>query len=141
MGVFERSKTGRLHFHALMFIPRGEMRGTLKTITDYSTSDKKMRVTTINSFFEKRFGRNDFTKIDTMKLMRDSTIRYLLKYIAKSDEPIFYSRGIPTYLYVDLPEEEVITQFGDILVKYVFFDNILQNYESKPIKYHRLNIH
>ena len=128
MGVFERSKSGRLHFHALMYIPKGEMKGELKIIKDYSTSDKKMRTTTINTFFEKRFGRNDFVKINSKDLMKDNTIDYLLKYIAKSDEPIFYSRGIPTYLYIELPNDEVVSQFGEMLIKYVFYDDILEHH-------------
>lgn len=128
MGVFERSKSGRLHFHALMYIPKSEMKGELKTIKDYSTSDNKMRITTINTFFESRFGRNDFTKINSKDLMKDNTIEYLLKYISKSDEPIFYSRGIPTYLYVELSNDEVVSQFGEMLIKYVFYDDILEHH-------------
>ncbi len=128
MGVFERSKIGRLHFHALMYIPKGEMVGDLKVINDYSTSDKKMRITHINTFFEKRFGRNDFVRINSKELMHDNIISYLLKYISKSDEPIFYSRGIPTYLYVQLSDDEVILQFGDLLLKYIFTDDILEHH-------------
>lgn len=134
MGVFERSKTGRLHFHCLMYIPTGEMRGNLKIVRDYSTSDHKMRVTFVNTFFEERFGRNDFTQIDSKKLMKDRTIDYLLKYIAKSDEAIFYSRGIPTYLFYDLPDNEVITSFGKFVVKYVLTDEIVENYDNMKMR-------
>ena len=134
MGVFERSKTGRLHFHALMFIPKGQMKGELQEIKDYSTSDKKMRKTSINSFFEKRFGRNDFTKINSKELMQDNTISYLLKYISKSDEPIFYSRGIATYLFIELPDNEVVTQFGNMLIKYVLFDDILEHHATLQMR-------
>ncbi len=133
MGVFERSKVGRLHFHALMFIPKGEMRGEIKTIKDYATEDKRMRVAHVNTFFEKQFGRNDFIQINSKKLMKDNTINYLLKYIAKSDEPIFYSRGIATYHYLDLTEEDVICSFGDFIKKYVIFDEVIED-ESKILK-------
>lgn len=128
MGVFERSKVGRLHFHALMYVPKGEMRGNIILKKDYSTSDKKMRIAHINTFFEERFGRNDFIRISSKQLLKDNTINYLLKYIAKSNDFIFYSRGIPTYLYVDIEEDEVITSFGDMFVKYVLFDDILENH-------------
>jgi len=134
MGVFERSQSGRLHFHALFYIPNGEMKGEIREVKDYSTSDKKMRVANVNSFFEKRFGRNDFIKINSKLLMKDNTINYLLKYIEKSEEPIFYSRGIKTYHYISVSEEEIITTFGNIIKKYVFFDDILENYISIPMR-------
>ncbi len=127
MGVFERSKIGRLHFHCLMNIPSGSMKGKIVEIKDYSTSDKKMRITHINTFFEKRFGRNDFVRINSKELMHDNTISYLLKYISKSDEPIFYSRGIATFLFLQLTNNDVVTCFGDLLIRYVLFDDILEN--------------
>lgn len=134
MGVFERSQSGRLHFHALFYIPIGEMKGEIREVKDYSTNDKKMRVANVNSFFEKRFGRNDFIKINSKLLMKDNTINYLLKYIEKSEEPIFYSRGIKTYHYISVSEEEIISTFGNIIKKYVFFDDILENYISIPMR-------
>lgn len=134
MGVFERSQSGRLHFHALFYIPNGEMKGVIREVKDYSTNDKKMRVANVNSFFEKRFGRNDFMKINSKLLMKDNTINYLLKYIEKSEEPIFYSRGIKTYHYISVSEEEIISTFGNIIKKYVFFDDILENYISIPMR-------
>lgn len=127
MGVFERSKTGRLHFHALFYIPKGEMRGEIKEVKDYSTEDKKMRVAYVNTFFEDRFGRNDFIEIDLKKLMKDNTIDYLLKYISKSDEPIFYSRGIATYHYLDITDDDIICTFGEFVKKYVLFDEVLDD--------------
>lgn len=133
MGVFERSKVGRLHFHALMFIPKGEMRGEIKIIKDYSTEDKKMRVAHINTFFEKQFGRNDFIQINSKRLMKDNTINYLLKYISKSEEPIFYSRAIATYHYLDLTEEDVVCIFGDFVKKYVLFDDVIED-KSKIVE-------
>ncbi|MCH5179921.1 MAG: hypothetical protein J1F32_01750 [Erysipelotrichales bacterium] len=127
MGVFERSLKGRLHFHGLMYVPNGEMRGEIINKIDYSTSDKKMRITHINTFFEKRFGRNDFVEIDCKNLKHDGTINYLLKYISKSNEKIFYSRGIPTFLYIKFDEEDskyILCEFGEFVKKYVLFDDV-----------------
>ena len=62
--------------------------------------------------------------------MRDNTINYLLKYIAKSDERIFYSRGIKTYHFINLTSEDIITEFGEFVKKYVFFDDILENVDN-----------
>lgn len=131
MGVFERSKTGRLHFHALMYIPKGKMRGEIKLKKDYSTSDKRMRIANINTFFEERFGRNDFIKIDSKQLMKDNTIQYLLKYIEKNEEPIFYSRGIVTFHYLKLSENDIICTFGEFIKKYVLCDDVLENEEKE----------
>ena len=60
MGVWEISPNERLHFHGLLYIPEDGMVGELKVRKDYSTKQHKMQETTYNTFFEKRFGRNDF---------------------------------------------------------------------------------
>ena len=127
MGVFERSKNGRLHFHALMFIPEGAMRGKIEEIKDYSFSDKKIRSAFVNTYFLKRFGRNDFTEINSDEMMNNNTINYLIKYLEKSQERIVYSRGIATYLYIEASDDDVVCKFGKMIVKYVLFDNIIEN--------------
>lgn len=129
MGVFERGAEGRLHFHALFYIPKGQMKGKIEEKLIYSYKTKSMKIVHENTWFLERFGTNDFIKIDTQKLMRDNTINYLLKYIAKSDEPIFYSRDISTFLYVNASENDVITAFGDFVIKYVFFDDVVESNE------------
>ena len=63
MGVWEISPNERLHFHGLLYIPEDGMVGELKVRKDYSTKQHKMQETTYNTFFEKRFGRNDFREI------------------------------------------------------------------------------
>lgn len=134
MGVFERGAEGRLHFHALFNIPHGEMKGEIIEKRIYSYKTKGMRLVCENSWFLERFGTNDFIKIDTMKLMKDNTINYLLKYIEKSEEPIFYSRDIPTYLYLDITEDNIISCFGELVKKYVLFDDVLESCNSLPMR-------
>lgn len=62
--------------------------------------------------------------------MQSRQIEYLLKYIDKSDEPIFYSRGIKTYHFVSVTDDEIITSFGEFIKKYVFFDDVLENIDN-----------
>ena len=53
MGVFENApETERLHFHALMYIPDGEMIGSIYEKKDYNKKNGKMTTTRINTFFE-----------------------------------------------------------------------------------------
>lgn len=105
------------------------MKGKIEEKLIYSYKTKSMKIVHENTWFLERFGTNDFIKIDTQKLMRDNTINYLLKYIAKSDEPIFYSRDIPTFLYVNASEDDVISAFGDFVIKYVLFDDVVESNE------------
>ncbi|MCD7729276.1 MAG: hypothetical protein LUI60_05120, partial [Clostridia bacterium] len=44
MGVFEHApETGRLHFHGLLYVPSGEMVGTITEKSDYSTAKHEMQ--------------------------------------------------------------------------------------------------
>lgn len=127
MGVFERSESGRLHFHALFYIPKGAMKGDISEVKDYSTGDKRMRTSHVNSFFEKRFGRNDFVPISNDNQEKSSISNYILKYITKSNDKIFYSRGIPTYLFIQLKDNEekyIICEFGQFVKYYILFDDV-----------------
>ena len=72
MGVFERApETGRLHFHALLYVPQGEMIGAITEVQDYSTKAHKMQTTHSNSFFADRFGRNDFAELSPAEMKQD----------------------------------------------------------------------
>ena len=64
MGVWERGKdTGRLHFHALMYIPDGELVGSFEELTDYNKKTGRQKTITQNTFFAEKFGRNEFDNI------------------------------------------------------------------------------
>lgn len=126
MGVFERApETGRLHFHGLLYIPDGELIGTITEKTDYSTAQGKMQTTHENDFFQKAFGRNDFEELNEMELKHGQTLNYLLKYIGKTGERIVYSRGIPTEIYRKLNDDEIVTEMQDFGTKYILFDNVI----------------
>lgn len=135
MGVFECApETGRLHFHGLLYVPDGEMIGRLTEKQDYSTAQQKMQTRTENSFFEKAFGRNDFTGLSEMQLKYGHTLEYIVKYIGKTDEKIVYSRGIPTEVYKKLTEDSIITEFTDFVEKFVLFDNVV-DWEEDILRY------
>ncbi len=126
MGVFERAPdTGRLHFHAIAYVPEGEMPGKIYERKDWSTREKRMQVTHPNTLFEKKLGRNDFEPISEIAVQRGNTMNYLLKYLEKSEERILYSRGIPTEFYKEIDDSDVICEMQDFVTKYILFDDVL----------------
>lgn len=127
MGVFERApETGRLHFHGLLYVPAGEMIGTLTEKTDYSTAQGRMQTRHENSFFERAFGRNDFEEISDMQLEYGNNVDYILKYIGKTNERIVYSRGIPTEICKKLTAKDIVTELkNDFVQKFILFDDVI----------------
>lgn len=139
MGVFERApETGRLHFHALLYVPDGEMLGEIKEKQDYSTKKHRMQTTHENSFFAETYGRNDFEELKPA--MRGECVGYILKYLEKTGERITYSRGTPAELYADIDKRDVITEMRDFVLKYVLFDDVIdwetdiQNYTAPQVR-------
>ena len=113
IGAWERGEEGqRLHFHALAFIPDGQMPGVLEEHEDYSTKRNRREKSIQNSFFNERFGRSDFSAVTNTYEVADS-IKYMLKYISKNDEKIVYSRGMKTYFVSDILDEDIICPMGD----------------------------
>ncbi len=126
MGVFEYAPdTGRLHFHALVYVPDGEMLGKIYEKQDYSTAQQCMQITHPNTFFEKNFGRNDFEELTDMQLKHGNTMEYILKYIGKTGERIVYSRGIPTEIEKQISQSEVLCEFFDFVGKFVLADSAI----------------
>lgn len=125
MGVWEYGeKEKRLHFHALMFIPDGEMVSSVYERKDYSERKRRMMVTHENKFFFDTYGKNDFSAITKESLKRGKTLDYILKYITKTNEKIVYSRGIPSEFTDDIKDDDVAVQLIDFVVKYILFDNV-----------------
>ena len=93
MGVWERSpEKMRLHFHGIFYIPDGTLSGEMEDINSFNFTTRRRQITKQNSFFAKRFGRNDFEKIEDKNRLGDA-LAYIMKYIEKSGEKIVYSRG------------------------------------------------
>ena len=106
MGCFERSKTDRLHFHGLVYVPKGNMRGNIREEKYFDTISRKQAVSYINDDFEKKIGRNDFKMITKNDLTFTNALDYILKYIGKSDNKIVYSRGIKDDYFALIDFEE-----------------------------------
>lgn len=134
MGVWEYGKEEqRLHFHALLYVPQGEMIGKVEEKKEYSKRKHKMVTRFENDFFLK-FGRNDFQSISKKSLVKGKTLDYILKYITKSNEKIVYSRGVPSAFIDDIFDEDIVVQFEDFVIKYVLFDDIYDDENRRVSK-------
>ena len=123
MGVWERSpQKQRLHFHGLFNIPNEQMVGELFEKRDYSFSLHQMRTTYQNTYFNERFGRSDFERIDNKGRLSEA-LAYLMKYLEKTGEKIVYSKGLPQYFVTDIAENDVATRIGIDDRKLLLFDN------------------
>lgn len=112
MGVWERGERGnRLHFHALIFVPDGEMVGVLFDEEYYDKKTHTRKIAHRNTFFDLRFGRSDFKKLSPQEVKHGSVMNYLLKYLQKTGEKIIYSRGIPSEHILPLQEEDLVCSF------------------------------
>ena len=126
MGVFELGEdNGRLHFHALMYIPEDKMIGEIVERKDYSTKQHTMQITHSNTYFEKTFGRNDFEDLSQNEIRYGNTLEYLTKYLHKTNEKIIYSRGIASEIYKKIDDCDIATEMFDFGLKFVFFDDVI----------------
>ena len=123
MGVWERSpKKKRLHFHGIFYIPDGTIPGILCTRKDYNFNKKQMVETFSSSYFEEKFGRNDFDVIDD-NTVKGFALSYIMKYIEKSGEKIVYSKGLPQFFISDIMDEDIVCFFGVEDKKLLLFDD------------------
>ncbi len=123
IGVWERSpEKQRLHFHGIFYIPPDSMIGELIEVKDYSTKQHKVQITLQNTHFQKYFGRNDFEPIAEQREITQS-VRYLLKYIEKSNERLVYGGKLPTYIVSDILDDDIVCPYGVDDRKAILFDN------------------
>ena len=123
IGVWERSpEKKRLHFHGIFYIPEGTLYGEMKDIDSFNFTTRRRQITKQNSFFAKRFGRNDFEKIEDKRLIGDA-LAYIMKYIEKSGEKIVYSRGLAQYFITDIMDEDIVCTVGMEDQKLLLFDD------------------
>ena len=71
-----------------------------------------------------------------MELKHGRTLDYILKYIGKTGERIVYSRGIPTEIYREVKDDEIITEMQDYGTKYILWDNVI-SWERDIMRYQR----
>lgn len=135
MGVFEQApETGRLHFHGLIYVPVGQMLGTLAEKQDYDTVNHRLQTRNENKFFADNFGRNDFCEVSKSEMKNGKRTEYILKYIGKTNERICYSRGIPTEICKVLDGDDIITEMYDFCTKYILFDDVI-DWEQDIMRY------
>ena len=128
LGVFEHSPTeNRLHFHCLLYVPENQMVGEITELKNYSTRLNKMQVTYVNTFFNKKFGINDFKPISNEELQQSNVINYLAKYLSKQNEKILYSRHTPSEFCCYIDNRDIVCTFFDFAVKYVLFDDVFND--------------
>ena len=115
MGCFERSKSDRLHFHGLIYVPHGKMRGNIREENYYDIKAHRMAQSFINDEFEEKIGRNDFKPITKNDLTFTHALDYILKYIGKSENKIVYSRGIKDdyYALMDTSNENILCRINE----------------------------
>ncbi len=119
IGVWERSKNERLHFHGIFVIP--QMIGTLETVTDYDTRKHRKQTILQNTHFAERYGRNDFKEICPFNL--DVAVKYVLKYIEKSGERLIYGGDLPEYIDCNILADDVVCPIGKEERKILLFDD------------------
>lgn len=123
MGVWERSpEKKRLHFHGIFYIPEGTLSGEMEDINSFNFTTRRRQITKQNSFFAKRFGRNDFERIEDKNRIGDA-LAYIMKYIEKSGEKIVYSRGLAQYFISDIMDEDIICPIGEDYQKLLLADD------------------
>ena len=135
MGVWERSQDGRLHFHALLHIPHGQMVGNFSFAYDYSFGRRKTQKVNQNSFFLDSYGRNDFVPI--AKVWRGELhriVNYILKYIGESEESILHSHGSPAYIEITADDGDIVMGFFDFVLKCIFYDDVFASRYSDKRK-------
>ena len=87
------------------------MPGELIEVNDFNLITYQRQITIQNTYFNEKFGRSDFEKIDDNRKMGAAVV-YILKYIEKSEERIVYSRGLPQYFISDIFPEDVVMKVG-----------------------------
>ncbi|MDR1093519.1 MAG: hypothetical protein LBL66_05160 [Clostridiales bacterium] len=143
MGVFEYSPApkNRLHFHALVYIPDGGMTGTVKKVRRFNFEKHRMVDCWENSRFKAEFGINDFSPIEGIEIswrnIANKTVDYILKYMVKNEEKIFYSRAVPECRYEDIDFagsviDGIKKELSDFVCQYVLFDDIFDDGGAEP---------
>lgn len=143
MGVTEHGEeNGRFHYHFLVYVPEGQMVGRLEEKKDYSTKRGCVQNTVSNTFFERQFGRNDFSEVKNMQFKNGDAVAYLLKYLRKGNERVIYSRGIPSEISKELDVETDIccSVETEHSTKYILFDNVI-DYRSDVMPFQSIPIY
>ena len=111
-GVWEESPNDRVHFHGLLYVPEGTMIGSIEKRRDFTVKLQRMHEYYVNTYFEKEFGRNEFSELSQNPMAYEIAMKYILKYISKTDAKFIYSRNLPMYLISDINEDDELGRIG-----------------------------
>ena len=119
------SENGRRHYHAFIHIPDGKMVGELFKRKLWSQKKRRWTYVTDNTYFSKRFGYSVWKPINRNDLRGNSLKGYLKKYLVKSGNRFFYSRGIPTEIDMVIDtEKDVFCTYCNYGMKVMLYDHI-----------------
>ena len=129
IGGWENGEEGdRSHFHAFIFVPKGQMIGELVCKRRYSRKKRKVEYYTDNTYFFDRFGISDWVSIDKKDLLSGRLRKYLVKYMFKSGRRLFYSRGIPNEIELDIDtDNDVFMSYYNYGVHHLLNQEIFTN--------------
>ena len=121
----EGGEKGRKHYHAFIYVPEGKMVGKLYKRKLWSQKKRRWTYVTDNTYFSERFGISVWERINREDLRGSSLKNYLKKYLTKSGNYFFYSRGIPTEFDMEIDTDtDVFCTFYDYGVKVMLFDSL-----------------
>ena len=99
------------------------MIGSIYEKKDYNTNKKKIVKSNVNTYFESKFGRNDFQEIDANPMQKEYSVKYLRKYLTKTNDRVIYSRGLAPMRKLDILEDDVLCVYLDNPTKYILADD------------------
>ena len=121
LGGFEfGDQNGRLHFHAVAYIPDGFFKeNDLYKANRYSLKEKRWKRSLEFKEIREKFGINEFESLkglDNKEFL--STLHYVADYVIKETGRMYYSRGLKdnTLQYIDA--EDLLLEFDDGSTKY-----------------------
>ena len=123
--VWERSpQKHRLHLHGIFYIPDGTLPGVTIERNDYNFKRHERVRTLEDSYFTAKFGRNDIEPINGKDDVKES-LRYMLKYMEKTNAKIVYSKGLYEYFCAEVMNSDVACSMGRSVdsERYVLFDD------------------
>ena len=92
IGVWEKSSTTkRLHFHAILYIPENAMVGEICKRKDFNKKSQRVKTIYLNTFFEHKFGRNDFSPLFGNEKKFNIAKDYITKHIENSCNAVISS--------------------------------------------------
>lgn len=135
MGTFERgSRTNRLHFHAIVYVPDGSMPGKIRKDKSWDNRNHKIVDVFCNEDFEKKIGYNDFKSISKHDISFDDAVSYVIKYITKTNDKIVYSRGLKDVQFGYGPvDDHIICNYNKTSPYFIVDDNFVSKFKELAV--------